>query len=154
MPIAILTADCVPILIYDNVSIMISAIHAGWKGAFKGIINKVINFMIKKGCKRENIHVAIGPCISQKSYNVKSDFFKKFIKKDRKNKIFFKKRKKTIYFDLPRYVKSELNANKITKIDHINVDTFDKRNNLFSARRALKFKHDDYGRNISIIMIN
>ena len=154
LPIAILTADCVPILMYDNVSIMISAIHAGWKGAFKGIINKVINFMIKKGCKRENIHVAIGPCISQKSYNVKSDFFKKFIKKDRKNKIFFKKRKKTIYFDLPRYVKSELNANKITKIDHINVDTLDKRNNLFSARRALKFKHDDYGRNISIIMIN
>ena len=30
---------------------MIAAIHAGWKGAFKGIINKVIKFMIKKGCK-------------------------------------------------------------------------------------------------------
>ena len=34
---------------------MIAAIHAGWKGAFKGIIQKVINFMLKKGCKRKNI---------------------------------------------------------------------------------------------------
>ena len=45
---------------------MIAAIHAGWKGAFKGIINKVINFMIKKGCKRKDIIVAIGPCIKSK----------------------------------------------------------------------------------------
>ena len=33
---------------------MIAAIHAGWKGAFKGIIKNVVNFMLKKGCKREN----------------------------------------------------------------------------------------------------
>ena len=39
-PIAILTADCVPILIYDEKEKMIAAIHAGWKGAFKGIIKK------------------------------------------------------------------------------------------------------------------
>ena len=51
MPIAVLTADCAPILIYDNKKKMIAAIHAGWKGAYKGIINKVIKFMIKKGCK-------------------------------------------------------------------------------------------------------
>ena len=35
-PIAILTADCAPILIYDEKEKMIAAIHAGWKGAFKG----------------------------------------------------------------------------------------------------------------------
>ena len=36
----------------------------------------------------------------------------------------------------------------------IKIDTFDKKNNFFSARRSLKFNLDDYGRNISIIMIN
>ena len=36
----------------------------------------------------------------------------------------------------------------------LNIDTFNKKNNFFSARRALTSKHDDYGRNISIIMIN
>ena len=36
----------------------------------------------------------------------------------------------------------------------VNIDTFNKKNNFFSARRSLSLKHDDYGRNISIIMIN
>ena len=154
LPIAVLTADCVPILLFDNNKKMIAAIHAGWKGAFKGIINKVINFMLKNGCKKNQITAAIGPCIKQKSYNVKDDFKKKFIKKDRKNKIFFKNKRNTIFFDLPNFVKSQLKSNKITKIDMINIDTFDKKNNFFSARRSLGSKHDDYGRNISIIMIN
>ena len=154
LPIAVLTADCVPILIYDNVSKIIAAIHAGWKGTFKGIINKVIKFMIKKGCKRKNLYAAIGPCISQKNYNIKEDFLRKFIDKNKKNKIFFKKRKEVIYFDLPKYVKSQLKFNKIHNIDHINIDTFDIKNNYFSARRSLRLKDADYGRNISIIMIN
>ena len=154
LPIGILTADCVPILIYDDITKMIAAIHAGWKGAYKGIINKVINFMLKKGCDKKNIHAVIGPCITQKSYNVKKDFFRKFIKKNKENAVFFKKRKNLIYFDLPGYVKSQLKFNKISNIDHININTFDAKNNFFSARRSLILKHDDYGRNISIIMIN
>ncbi len=154
IPIGILTADCVPILIYDNNSKMIAAIHAGWKGAYKEIINKVIKFMINKGCKSKNIHAVIGPSICQRSYNVKRNFLKKFLKKDKKNKIFFKNIKKVIYFDLPRYIKTQLKSNKISTIDHINIDTFKEKNNFFSARRSLRLKHDDYGRNISIIMIN
>jgi len=154
LPIAILTADCVPILIYDDALKIIAAIHAGWRGAYKGIINNVIKFMIKKGSKIENIHAAIGPSISQKNYNVKKDFLKKFLKKNKKNKVFFKKRKNLIYFNLPKYVKSQLISNKISNIDHINIDTYDYKNNFFSARRSLRLNHDDYGRNISIIMIN
>ena len=154
LPIGVLTADCVPILIYDNVSKIIAAIHSGWKGAYKGIIDKVIKFMLLKGSKVKNLHAAIGPCISQKSYNVKEDFVKKFIKKSKNNSIFFKKKNNEIYFNLPGYVKSQLKSNKISNIDHINIDTFDFKNNFFSARRSLRLKHDDYGRNISIIMIN
>ena len=93
MPIAVLTADCAPILIYDNKIKMIAAIHAGWKGAFKGIINRVIKFMIKKGCRLENITAVIGPTISAKNYEVQDDFKKKFIKRDKKNIKFFKKKK-------------------------------------------------------------
>ena len=42
LPIAVLTADCAPILIYDESKEMIAAIHAGWKGAYKGIVKKVV----------------------------------------------------------------------------------------------------------------
>ena len=154
LPIGVLTADCVPILLYDSKKNFIAAVHAGWRGAFKGIINKVISFMIMKGSEAKSITAAIGPCIKKKSYNVKEDFKKRFIKKDKKNKKFFMTKKKVIYFDLPNFVKSQLKSNKITNIDMINMDTFDKKNNFFSARRSLKLKHADYGRNISIIMIN
>ncbi len=153
-PIAVLTADCVPILLYDKKRNMIAAIHAGWKGAFKGIIKKVINFMLNKGCKKRNIIAAIGPSIQQKSYNVKDDFFKRFINKDKNYKTFFKIKKDIIYFNLPNFINSQLKSNKIINIDAIKIDTFDRKNNFFSARRSLKSKHDDYGRNISIIMIN
>ena len=154
LPIAILTADCAPILLYDNQRKMIAAIHAGWKGAFKGILSKVINFMIKEGCKKNCITAVIGPCISQSSYNVKKNFKIKFVRKNKKNSIFFKKRKGIIYFDLPNYIKSQLKLMKISKIEMINIDTFDKKNNFFSARQSLNSNHDDYGRNISLIMVN
>ena len=154
LPIGILTADCAPILLYDYKKNMIAAIHAGWKGVFKGIIPNVVNFMIKKGCRENHIIVAIGPCISQQSYDVKEDFKKKFLKKNRKNAVFFKKKKDTLYFDLPRYIKSQLKSMKISKIDMINIDTFNKKNNFFSARQSLNSYNDDYGRNISLIMLN
>jgi len=154
LPIAILTADCVPILICDQQKKIIAAIHAGWKGAYKGIVDKVIKFMIKKGSKPQNISAVIGPSISIDNYEVQNDFKNKFLKKNRKNKKFFKIKRKKLYFDLSKYVKSILLKNKIKKIEKIKIDTFDVRNKFFSARRALSLKHDDYGRNISIIMLN
>ena len=51
-------------------------------------------------------------------------------------------------------MKSCLLKNKVKNIESMNIDTFDIKNNFFSARRALKLNHDDYGRNISIIMLN
>ena len=153
LPIGILTADCAPILIYESKMKMIAAIHAGWRGALKGITKKVIKFMIKKGCKVENMTAVIGPTISLKNYEVKKDFKRKFTKKNKKNLIFFKINKNKLYFDLSGYIYSLLKNIKIQQIDVLKIDTFDIKNKFFSARRALKLKHDDYGRNISIIML-
>jgi len=154
MPIAVLTADCAPILIYDEKNKMVAAIHAGWKGAYKGIIKKVIKFMIKKNCSLKNITAVIGPCISVNNYEVKQDFIKRFIKKDKKNIIFFKKNKYKNYFNLNKYIHFQLKSLNIKKIDVINKDTFNIKNNFFSARRSISRNESDYGRNISVIMIN
>ena len=153
MPIAVLTADCAPILMYDERNKMIAAIHAGWKGAYKDIVKKVIKFMIKKGCTSQNITAVIGPCISGNSYQVKKDFIKKFLKKDKKNKVFFKVTRDKNYFNLNKYIYYQLKSLNIDKIDIINKDTFIAKNNFFSARRSTGLKECDYGRNISVIMI-
>ena len=154
MPVAVLTADCAPVLMFDEDTGIIAAIHVGWKGAYKDIIKKVVKFMIKKGCSPKNITAAIGPCISVNNYEVRHDFIKKFIKKDKNNKKFFKKTKNKNYFNLNKYIYFQLKSLNIKKIDVINKDTFNIKNNFFSARRSIGRNESDYGRNISIIMIN
>jgi YfiH family protein len=153
-PIGVLTADCAPILIFDQKNKMVAAVHAGWKGAYKEIIKKVIKFMIKKGSSVSNITAVIGPCIALKNYEVKQKFIKKFIEKDVKNEIFFKKIKNKHYFNLNEYIVHQLKSLDVRKIEVINKDTFNVKNNFFSARRSKSRNENDYGRNISIIMIN
>ena len=151
--IGVLTADCAPILIYDSKLKIISAIHAGWKGAYKGIVHRVIKFLIKKGSKTKNLYAAVGPTIVGKSYEVQKDFKYKFLKKDKKSNIFFKTRKNKTYFSLNNYIYNQLKQKGIKNLELINKDTFDKKNNFFSARRSIQNNEGDYGRNISIIMI-
>ena len=61
--------------------------------------------------------------------------------------------KQKIYFDLSEYIKSQFYENGVKKIDIIRKDTYALENNFFSSRRSKKNKHNDYGRNISAIMI-
>ena len=78
----------------------------------------------------------------------------RIIKKDRKTKIFFKKTRYKYYFNLNKYIYTQLKSLDVKKIDIINKDTFNIKNNFFSARRSISRNESDYGRNISIIMIN
>jgi hypothetical protein len=151
--IGILTADCAPILLFDPKKKIIGAAHAGWKGAHKKIGKKMISCFKKKGSKSNDIFAVIGPCISQKNYEVKNDFKAKFLKQSSENTKHFKINKKKIYFDLKGYIFKELKNAGINNIEIIKKDTFNPKNNFFSARRSLKNKIHDYGRNISIIMI-
>ena len=151
--LGILTADCAPILIYDPINNLICAIHAGWKGAYKKIISNTLKKLKKKGSKIENLIAVVGPCIGKNNYEVKKDFLKKFINKDRLNKKFFISKNNKIFFSLNNYIRNELIKMGVENIEMIKKDTYLIKNNFFSARRSLKNKFNDYGRNISIIMI-
>ena len=148
--LGVLTADCVPILIYDKKNKIIGCIHAGWKGAFSGIIKKTINKIKKKNSNYEII-ASVGPCISNKSYEVDLSFYRKFIAKAKKNKKYFifKKKNKKL-FNLRKYVSDKLLELNV-KVDHINRDTYKEKKNFFSYRRSSKLKQNDYGRCISTI---
>ena len=152
--LGVIVADCVPVLIYDKNLKIISAIHAGWKGVYKEIIKKVVKFLIKKGSNTKNLVAVIGPSISEKSYEVQKDFKDKFLKKDKQSKFFFKIRKNKTYFGLNKYVYYHLKKLGIKNLEIIKKNTFDPKNNFFSARRSIQNKENDYGRNISVIMIN
>ena len=69
----------------------------------------------------------------------------KFIKKDKKNVLFFKKTKDKNYFSLGKYIHHQLKALDIKNIDVIKKDTFVLKNNFFSARRSIRLNENDYG---------
>ena len=150
--ICVLTADCVPIIIYDIKNKIIGCIHAGWKGAFSGIINNTIN-KLKKLNKNNKIYASVGPCIGEKSYEIDFSFYKKFVSKSRKNKIYFKNKNKTKkLFNLRKFVTDRLLRLNV-KVDQVNRDTFNEESNFFSYRRSQKLKQKDYGRCISTVRL-
>ena len=151
--LGVLTADCVPILIFNKTNKIIGCIHAGWKGAFSGIIKNTV-VKIKRPNSKNKIYASIGPCIGKNNYEVDLDFFKKFVKKSKKNKIYFsEKNKQKKLFNLRKFVANQLTELKVN-VDHVNHDTFKEKNNFFSFRRSTIYKQKDYGRCISVIRLN
>ena len=151
--LGILTADCAPILIYDPVNNLISAIHAGWRGAFKKIVSATLKEFKIRGSNFKDLIVVVGPCISNKNYEVKRDFLNKFITKEKSNKKFFNYENNKIYFSLNGYIRQNFLNLGVKNVEIIKKDTYKTSNNFFSARKSLKNKLNDYGRNISVIMI-
>ena len=155
--LGILTADCAPILAFDPINNIIAAIHIGWKGAIKNILSNTINTFIAMKSDAANIKLSIGPCIGPKSYEVKKDFYDKFIKKDIKNKKYFINFNYDKYmFNLPKYIQDEALSKGILvkNISNIKKDTFIEENDFFSFRRNYKKDLGDCGRMISTISIN
>ncbi len=151
--LGILTADCAPVFIYDPVNNLISALHAGWKGAYKKIVSNTLRKFKSNGSNFKNLIAVIGPCIGKENYEVRNDFLDKFINLDNSNKKFFKMKRDKIYFSLKDYIKEQLVKSGVKNIEIIKKDTYLSSNNFFSARRSIKNKLNDYGRNISVIMI-
>ena len=150
--LAVLTADCVPILVYNFKNKFIGCIHAGWKGAFSGVIENTIR-KLNKSNSNNPIFASVGPCIGEKSYEVDNTFYKKFVSKSRKNKIYFKHKNKTKkLFNLRKFVTDKLLKLNV-KVDQINKDTFTEKSNFFSYRRSRKLKQKDYGRCISSVCL-
>jgi YfiH family protein len=152
--ISVLTADCVPILIYEEVNNVVACIHAGWRGAVNGIIKNTLNEIVNIS-KNNKIYVAVGPCIGAKNYEVGKEFYDKFTKESEKNKkFFFPSQKDKFLFDLRKYVNSKITEFDIKHVDNIDFDTFKERDSFFSFRRSSQLSQKDYGRCISTISLS
>ncbi len=152
LALGVVTADCVPIILFDLRNHIIGCIHAGWKGAYSGIIENTIKKFRKLSTKNK-IYASVGPCIGSKSYEVDLDFYKKFIMKRKENYIYFlnKKGNKKL-FDLRKYVNDKLIKLNV-KVDNVKRDTFKEKSNFYSYRRSKKLGQKDYGRCISVIAL-
>lgn len=71
--LCVITADCVPVFIYENDNGLISGIHAGWRGVAAKIIPKTIETLIRQGADPKKLNVVIGPHIQKQSFEVGND---------------------------------------------------------------------------------
>lgn len=68
--LGIRTADCVPVLLYDQERLLIAAVHSGWRGTLGGITSNVLTEFEKRGSRISNIQCIIGPHIRSCCYSV------------------------------------------------------------------------------------
>jgi len=152
--LAILTADCQPVLFSDPDVGGIGAAHAGWRGAQDGIIEATVTAMEALGADRANISAVIGPCISQRAYEVGPDFFEDFIAQDTDNGRFFAQgRDDRMMFDLPSFGLNRLRSAGIGRAEWCGHCTYSDPGRFFSYRRTTHAGEADYGRLISAISL-
>jgi YfiH family protein len=154
--LGILTADCAPVLFADPAARVIGAAHAGWGGAFGGIIESVVGRMQALGARRERIRAVIGPCISQPNYETGPEFIARFLAADPATERFFvpSGRAGHFLFDLEGYVASKLEQARIAQVEKLSACTYAREKDFFSYRRTTHRKEPDYGRQISAVMLS
>lgn len=149
--IAVLSADCQPVLLADPEAGVIGAAHAGWKGARLGILEATVAAMRSEGAER--IRAVIGPCISQRAYEVGETFMDEFVMDEPKTARFFAGGPNgRPMFDLPGFGLSRLRDLGVEAAwsGHC---TYSDPERFFSYRRSVHRNEADYGRLISAIAL-
>lgn len=154
LAVAVVTADCGPILLADPRAGVIGAAHAGWQGALKGVLESTIAAMEALGARRERIVAVLGPSISQANYEVGAEFVARFEAADPANATYFvpAERPGHAMFDLNRYTVDRLTRSGVTA-DLVSRCTYGEEELFFSYRRTTHRKEPDYGRQISAIVL-
>ena len=152
--VAILTADCVPVLFADRDNGVIGAAHAGWRGANGGILESTVNMMCANGATLASIEAVIGPAIAKSSYQVGDDCRDAVVTAHPDAVQFFTVDPKALekyFFDLPAFTAWQLSRIGLTDYVDLAIDTYDNASNLFSHRRATHAQLPDTGRQIAVI---
>ncbi|MGL4322528.1 MAG: peptidoglycan editing factor PgeF [Beijerinckiaceae bacterium] len=155
LALGIATADCGPVLFADAQARVIGAAHAGWQGAFKGILENTIAAMENLGASRSRMTVVLGPTIGAASYEVGPEFVARFCDGSADNAAYFTPSDKSghAYFDLPAYIMMRLTQAQVANPVNLALDTYADEQRFYSYRRTTHRKEADYGRLISAIAL-
>jgi YfiH family protein len=155
LALGITTADCGPVLFADPHAGVIGAAHAGWRGAFTGVLEATIAAMEGLGARRDKIIAVLGPMISQAAYEVGPEFVARFLEADAGNTRFFAPGRKPDHaqFDLPGFIGARLEHAGIGEVVDLRLCTYSDEEKFYSFRRTTHRGEPDYGRLISAITL-
>lgn len=148
------TADCGPVLFADAEARIIGAAHAGWKGAFTGVLENTIAAMESLGARRERIVAVLGPSIGPENYEVGPEFVARFVEADAENISYFipSANPGHAMFDLNLYTIDRLKKAGVTA-EGLGRCTYAEEDLFYSYRRTTHRKEPDYGRQVSAIVL-
>jgi YfiH family protein len=148
-------ADCGMLLFADVRAGVIGACHAGWKGAFTGMIEATVVAMETEGARRADIHVALGPAIGPTSYEVGPEFSARFIDENADYARFFTPSPKDGHamFDLQGFIAHRVARLEVASFEALGVDTYADEARCYSYRRSVHRQEPDYGRLVSAIAL-
>jgi len=150
--IAVMSADCVPILLYDKKNNAVGAVHSGWRGTVARILEKTLYEMqCIFGTKGEDVYAGIGPSVSMDSYEVGNEVVLEVQQSfGHKNDLMIPLSNNKAKFDLWKANKVQLLEFGVlpSRIEISELCTVKHNQHFFSARKG------DSGRFAAGIMIN
>ena len=152
--IGVLTADCAPVLFAEPDAGIIGAAHAGWRGAFGGVLQETVESMVQLGAKREAIIAGVGPALSVSHFEVGDEFFDRFVERDPDFARFFHRPEpdQKYHFDLVAFALFQLRSAGLERVYACQVCTYQEEARFFSYRRNTHRGLTDYGRQISALV--
>lgn len=152
--LAVLTADCQPVLFQDATAGVIGAAHAGWRGTVDGVLEATLDAMENLGAQRAAIRAVIGPSISQAAYEVGPEFLGRLRDEDAESLRFFANGTgDRMLFDLPGYGLHRLRNAGVGQAEWTGHCTYRDATRFYSFRRTTHAGEADYGRLVSTIRL-
>lgn len=155
LALAVASADCGPLLFADSKAGVIGAAHAGWKGAFGGVIEATVAAMEGLGASRERILAVLGPTIGPAAYEVGPEFVARLMGENAAHARFFTAslREGHAMFNLTGFIADKAEDAGIGRFVDLALCTFSDEARFYSYRRATLRNEPDYGRLISAIVL-
>ncbi len=141
--LVIRTADCVPVILYDDHNGIVAALHSGWRGCAQNITAEGIKMMLARGAQAHSLYVLILPSIGPQSYEVGEDVASQF-----DGYVAAKEGKQ--YLNMWKHIKDT--ALRCNVPEHnifiTNMCTFQNNTEFFSYRKG------DNGRNLNFVYLS
>ncbi len=152
--LGVLAADCAPVLLCDPKAGVAGAAHAGWRGAVAGVTDSTVEAMVALGANPFDIIAAVGPCLSQPSFEVGPDLVDAVLDASPWAETLFEPGKADRqHFDLKRYIQGRLARQGVAQTEALSEDTLTAQDDYFSYRGANAAGQKDAGRNLSAIVL-
>lgn len=134
--LAVLTADCLPLILYTEDGSIVAAVHCGWKGVYRGIVNNALETVRQKSSSP--VHAYCGPCIGPESFEVSEDLLFKFseVLGDEAKDCFTLRDNGKYLCSLPGLVELNLKKLSVNSVTKSNIDNFKETELLYSYRRS------------------